>query len=186
MIRRAIVASTTVLFMALALPLTAHAQSVFVLGGLSAPTGDYGDVADTGWLGAVGVTFPVGEAGLWAGAEGLYGQNSFSSDAVDENYKLFSAMGILGYDIQTQSSVSPYVFGGLGLMSLSSSIEGSDSESGFGWQLGGGVGFETGGNISPFVEARYQSASIGDEADLTDLTVSVFGIEAGVSIGLGD
>lgn len=178
MIRRAIVTSTAVLLMALALPLTANAQSVFVLAGLSSPTGDYGDIADTGWLGAVGVTFPVGEAGLWAGAEGLYGQNGFANS--DENAKLFSAMGILGYDIQTQSSVSPYVFGGLGLMSLSN----GDSESGFGWQLGGGVGFETGGNVSPFVEARYQSASIGDEP--TDLTVSVFGIEAGVSIGLGD
>ena len=183
MIRRAIVASTAVLFMALALPLTATAQSVFVLGGLSAPTGDFGDEADTGWLGAAGVTFPVGEAGLWAGAEGLYGQNSSSSDAEDENFKLFSAMGILGYDIPTESTVSPYVFGGLGLMSLSSPIEGidgSDSESGFGWQLGGGVGFETGGNISPFVEGRYQSASINDA------TTSIFGIEAGVSIGLGD
>lgn len=178
MIRRAIVTSTAVLFMALALPLTANAQSVFVLAGLSSPTGDYGDIADTGWLGAVGVTFPVGEAGLWAGAEGLYGQNGFANS--DENAKLFSAMGILGYDIQTESSVSPYVFGGLGLMSLSN----GDSESGFGWQLGGGVGFETGGNVSPFVEARYQSASIGDEP--TDLTVSIFGIEAGVSIGLGD
>ncbi|MFW6088845.1 MAG: outer membrane beta-barrel protein [Gemmatimonadota bacterium] len=178
MIRRAIVASTAVLFLAFALPQTANAQSVFVLAGLSSPTGDYGDIADTGWLGAVGVTFPVGEAGLWAGAEGLYGQNGFANS--DENAKLFSAMGILGYDIPTESSVSPYLFGGLGLMSLSN----GDSESGFGWQLGGGVGFETDGNISPFVEARYQSASIGDEP--TDLTVSVFGIEAGVSIGLGD
>lgn len=178
MIRRAIAASTAVLFMAFALPQTASAQSVYVLAGLSAPTGDYGDIADTGWLGAGGVTFPVGEAGLWAGAEALYGQNGFANS--DENAKLFSAMGILGYDIQTQSSVSPYVFGGLGLMSLSN----GDSESGFGWQLGGGVGFETGGNVNPFVEARYQSASIGDEP--TDLTVSIFGIEAGVSIGLGD
>jgi len=180
MIRRAIVTSTAVLFLAFAFPLTANAQSIFVLAGLSAPTGDYGDFADTGWLAAGGVTFPIGEAGLWAGAEGLYGQNSFSSDVVDENFKIFSAMGILGYDIPTQSTVSPYVFGGAGLMTLSN----GDSESGFGWQLGGGVGFETGGKVNPFVEGRYQSASIGDEGE--DLTVSVFGIEAGVSIGLGD
>lgn len=178
MIRRAIVTSTAVLFLALALPFTANAQSVFVLGGLSAPTGDYSDIADTGWLAAGGVTFPIGEAGLWAGAEGLYGQNSFSSDLVDENFKIFSAMGILGYDIPTQSTVSPYIFGGAGVMTLSN----GDSESGFGWQLGGGVGFDTGGNVNPFIEGRFQSASIGDEPN--DLTVSVFGIEAGVSIGL--
>lgn len=179
MIRRAIVTSTAVLFLALVLPATANAQSIFVLAGLSAPTGDYGDAADTGWLAAGGVTFPVGEAGLWAGAEGLYGQNG-DSVRDDENFKIFSAMGILGYDIPTESTVSPYVFGGLGLMSLGSSLEGTDSESGFGWQLGGGVGFETGGNVNPFVEGRYQSASINDA------TVSIFGVEAGVSIGLGD
>lgn len=175
MIRRAIVTSTAVLFMALALPLTANAQSVFVLAGLSSPSSDFGDFADTGWLAAGGVTFPVGEAGLWAGAEGLFGQNGFSN-VDDETYKVFSAMGILGYDIQTESSVSPYVFGGLGLMSLSN----GDSESGFGWQLGGGVGFETGGNVSPFVEGRYQSASLDGG------TLAIFGVAGGVSIGLGD
>lgn len=183
MIRRAIATSVAAALLALAIPQTTQAQSIYLLAGLSVPSSDYGDFADTGWLGAGGVTFPIGEAGLWAGAEGMYGQNSFSSDAVDENWKLFSAMGIIGYDIPTESTVSPYLFGGLGLMSLSSSLEGSDSESGFGWQIGGGVGFETGGNVSPFVEGRYQSASLGDEGE--DATVAILGIEAGVSIGIG-
>lgn len=175
MIRRAIVASAAVLFMALALPQEGQAQSIYVLAGLSAPTGDYGDFADTGWLAAGGVTFPVGQAGLWAGAEGLYSRNGHAT-LDDESFKVFSAMGLLGYDIPTESSVSPFVFGGLGLMSLSN----GDSESGFGWQLGGGAAFEGESNITPFVEARYQSASI------EDVTVSFFGLEAGVSIGLGD
>lgn len=175
MIRRAIVASAAVLLMALALPQEGQAQSIYVLAGLSAPTGDYGDVADTGWLAAGGVTFPVGQAGLWAGAEGLYSRNGFSN-VEDESFKLFSAMGVLGYDIPTESSVSPFVFGGLGLMSLSN----GDSDSGFGWQLGGGVAFEGESNITPFVEGRYQSASI------EDFTVSFFGLEAGVSVGLGN
>ncbi len=179
MIRRALVSSVAALFLALALPLTANAQSVYVLAGLSAPTGDYGDIADTGWLGAGGVTFPVGEAGLWAGAEALYGNNSFSSETVDESFKLFSAMGILGYDIPTESSVSPYLFAGAGVMSLSN----GDSESGFGWQAGGGVAFSGESNVTPFVEGRYQSASIGEGE--ADITVSFFGVEAGVSIGVG-
>lgn len=178
MIRRAIVASTAVLFMALALPLTANAQSVFVLAGLSSPSSDYGDdFAETGWLAAVGVTFPVGESGLWAGAEGLYGQNGIQD--TDENGKIFSAMGIVGYDIPTESTVAPYVFGGAGLLSLSFSVEDADSESGFGWQLGAGVGFQGESNITPFVEARYESASLDGG------TLAIFGVEAGVSIGLG-
>ena len=179
MIRRAIAASTAVLFLALALPLTANAQSIYVLAGLSVPSSDYGDFADTGWLGGAGVTIPVGEAGLWAGADLMYGQNSFSSDAVDDNFKLFSAMGILGYDIPTESSISPYLFAGAGVMSLSN----GDSESGFGWQAGAGVAFAGDSNITPFLEGRYQSASLGDEGE--DATVAIFGIEAGVSIGVG-
>ena len=179
MIRRALVSSVAALFLAFALPQTVNAQSIYVLAGLSAPTGDYGDFADTGWLAAGGVTFPIGEKGLWAGAEGLYGQNSFSSETVDENFKVFSAMGIIGYDIPTESSISPYLFGGLGIMSLSN----GDSESGFGWQGGAGVAFAGEGNVTPFVEGRFQSASIGDGE--SDSTISLFGIEAGVSIGVG-
>jgi hypothetical protein len=187
MIRRAIVTSTAVLFLALALPVPANAQSIFVLGGVSLPSGDYGDEdildAGTGWLAAGGVTIPVGAAGLWVGAEGLYGRNGISD--IDESFKLFSVMGVVGYDIPTEATVSPYVFGGLGLMSLSTTEEDSDSESGFGWQLGGGVGFETGGKINPFVEGRFQSASIDDDEG-ESFTVSILAVEAGVSISLGD
>ena len=186
MIRRAIVTSTAVLFLAFAFPLTASAQSIYVLAGASLPTGDYGDEdtfdAETGWLAAAGVTIPVGEAGLWVGAEGMYGRNGIAD--IDESFKLFSVMGIVGYDIPTESTVSPYVWGGAGLMSVSTTFEDSESESGFGWQLGAGVGFETGGNINPFVEARYQSGSI--DLDEESFTVSLIGLEAGVSIGLGD
>ena len=182
MIRRALVSSVAALFLAFALPQTVNAQSIYVLAGLSAPTGDYGDFANTGWLGAGGVTFPVGEAGLWAGAEALYGQNGLDSDVVDENFKVFSAMGIIGYDIPTESSLSPYLFGGLGIMSLS--FDG-DSESGFGWQGGAGVAFAGEGNVTPFVEGRFQSASIDDDESTESSTISFFGIEAGVSIGIG-
>lgn len=183
MIRRALVSSVAALFLAFALPQTVNAQSIYVLAGLSAPTSDYGDFADTGWLGAAGVTFPIGENGLWAGAEGLYGQNSSSSETEDENFKVFSAMGIIGYDIPTESSIAPYLFGGLGIMSLSN----GDSESGFAWQGGAGVAFAGESNVTPFVEGRFQSASIdtGEGISGSDITVSFFGIEAGVSIGIG-
>lgn len=170
MIRRAIVTSTAVLFMALALPLTANAQSVFVLAGASIPSADYD--ADTGWLAAGGVTFPVGAAGLWVGAEGLYSRNS--RDEI--SFKPYSVMGIVGYDVSTESSLSPFVFGGLGLMGISN----GDSESGFGFQLGAGVGFEGDSNITPFVEGRYQSVSLDGG------TLAILGIEGGVSIGLGN
>lgn len=179
MIRRMLAASTAMLFAFVAIPQVVQAQSVYVLAGAAIPSSDYGDIAKTGWLAGVGFTYAVGDAGLWVGAEGLYSRSSVDSDVVDESYKPFSLMGIVGYDIPTEGKVSPYVFGGAGYQAISSSFEGSDTESGFGWQLGAGVGIETSGNISPFFEGRYQSASINDA------TLAFLGIEAGISIGLG-
>src|SRR5690606_22157514 len=118
--------------------------------------------------------------------EALYGSNSHSSDVVDGSFKTLSVMGVLGYDIPTQSRVAPYVFGGAGFMSVDPPFDGADSESGFGWQLGGGVALTGESNVAPFLEGRYQSASLGDEDEGTDGTVSFFGIAAGVSIGIGN
>ena len=187
MIRRMLAASTAMLFAFVAIPQVVQAQSVYVLAGAAIPSGDYGDFFKTGWLAAAGVTFPIGEAGLWAGAEGLYGQNSFdSSESSDFKGKPYSIMAILGYDIQTEGKINPYVWGGAGLMGLKQTSGGeSISESGFGWQFGAGLALETEGRVSPFVEGRYQSASLTFEDDSSSSTVGIIGIEAGVSIGLG-
>jgi hypothetical protein len=186
MIRRVLAASTAMLFVFVAIPQVVQAQSVYVLAGASVPTSDYGDAFKTGWLAAAGVTFPVGESGLWAGAEGLYGQNSFDSSGSDLKGKPYSIMGILGYDIQTEGKINPYVWGGAGLMGLRQTSGGESlTESGFGWQFGAGLALATAGNVSPFVEGRYQSASLTFEGDTSSSTVGMFGIEAGISIGLG-
>ena len=177
MIRRAIVASVAVLSLALVAPTTAQSQSLYVLAGLSIPSSDYGDFYGTGWHAAGGVTFPVGTAGLRVGAEGLYGQHGsdFDSEGADvEDGKVWSVMGLVEYDFPTEGVISPYVWGGLGVMGL----DAGSSESGFGWQFGGGIAFDQGSSLTPFVEGRYQSASI------EDVTVAIFGVEAGVAFGI--
>lgn len=185
MIRRMILASVAVLSFALAAPLTAHAQSIFLLAGVSSPTGDFGDYAKTGWLGAVGVTFPVGDAGLWAGVEGSYGQNKHDEDVagVDAGDKttLIGAMAILGYDIQTEGNVNPYVWGGGGLQShkftspLFPAFDETSSK--FGYQFGAGVSIGSDdSNAHPFIEGRYQGSSDS----------KIIAGEVGVSIGVGN
>lgn len=186
MIRRMLATSCAVLFMALAIPLTAHAQSIYVLAGASIPSSDYGDDFSTGWLAALGVTVPIGEGGLWAGAEGLYGRNSLDESGADVSGKPYSIMGILGYDIPTEGKINPYVWGGAGLMGLKVSFDGdSESASGFGWQFGAGVALATEGKVHPFLEGRYQSSSITFDGDTESVSVGMIGIEAGVSIALG-
>ena len=179
MMRRMLVASAAVFALALAAPLTANAQSIFVLAGASLPTGDYGDFADTGWMVAGGVSFDIGEGGLFAGAEGLYSRHGTEADGVSA--KPYSVMGFLGYDIPTESSFSPYVFAGAGIQGVSVSFDGeSDSSSAFGYQFGVGGAFEGDSNITPLVEVRYQGS--GDE----EVDLNFIGIAAGVSIGVGN
>lgn len=169
--------------LAFAFPATLGAQSIYVSGGVTFPTSDYGDISDTGWMAAGGVLFPVGPAGLSIGAEGFYGQNS----AVDEGSeiglddpKLYGGMGIVVYTFQTRSSIEPYVFGGAGIMALKLGAFGeSDTESGFGYQFGAGLGFPLSPKVSLYGEGRYMGG------DISDATVGLFGIFAGLTFGLG-
>lgn len=178
--RRAPVGFLAILFLALAFPLGAHAQSIFVTGGAAFPLGDYGDFADTGWMLAGGLSFDIGEDGLFAGVEGLYSRSGTQAD--DVSTKPWSAMGFLGYNIATQSTVSPYLWAGAGLQGVTVSVEGEDSESdsAFGYTFGAGVSFATQSNISPLIEVRYQGS--GDES----VDLNFIGVGAGVSIRLGN
>ena len=61
MIRRMLLASAAVFAFAFAAPINAQAQNIFVLAGISSPSGEFSDYAKTGWMAEVGVTFDVGE-----------------------------------------------------------------------------------------------------------------------------
>ena len=171
MIRRMLIASAAVFAFALAAPINTQAQNVFVLAGISVPSGEFSDYAKTGWMAEVGLTFPVGEDGLWAGVAGGYGVNKHDVDAdpsffVEEGDKtnLLSAMAILGYTVQTDGNVSPYVWGGAGVQvhqfrsEMSPSF--NDSSSKFGFQFGAGVSFGADdASAQPFIEGRFQGSS---------------------------
>ncbi|NNM07239.1 MAG: hypothetical protein HKO65_19255 [Gemmatimonadetes bacterium] len=62
------------------LPSQVSAQNVFLGAGLTMPTQDYkdfgdGDGANAGWMVEAGFGFPLGENGLYAFIDGLYGSN---------------------------------------------------------------------------------------------------------------
>lgn len=183
MSKRVTLAAAGFLLMALAMPLTAGAQLVYVLGGPTFPVGDFSDFANTGWFAAGGVTFPVGEAGLWAGVEGSYGQNNHDESVLfvvdGDKTNLIGAMALLGYDIPTGSSVQPFIWGGLGLLvhRFSASFGVSDSESNFGYQFGAGLSF--GGeqsSVHPFIEGRFEGAEASQFVS----------VEAGLAFGVGN
>jgi opacity protein-like surface antigen len=140
--------------------------------------------SNTGWMGAGGVLFDVGPAGLAVGAGGFCGQNStkdeFESELGDSDTKLCGGMGVVGYMIQTNSKVQPFVFGGLGYMARRFSADSfSETESGFAYEVGAGIGYPVSEKASIHGEARY----MGGTGDIDE--TKLFGVFAGVAIGVG-
>jgi len=189
MFRRVFLASLAVLSFAITAPFTAQAQTVFISAGAAIPSGDDSDDINTGWIAAGGLTFDVGEGGLWVGVDGAYGRNSITEDGVDidENVKPYSLMGILGYSFPTEGSVSPYVWGGAGLAGASVSESTIDVSSGFGWQAGAGISLGS-GNARPYVEGRYHSASLEVDSGTgpSDFDLRFFAVLVGVAFGVGN
>ncbi len=173
MIRRVMLVSAVAVSMAFIAPQTAQAQSVFAMAGGMFPTSESGDIFDTGWMVAGGITVPLGPGGFWLGVEGSYGQIDTALDGVGVNP--IGAMAIIGFDLPVPGSISPYVFGGVGLLAVDDfDFDPTDSDSKFGYQLGGGLNLGS-GIVSPFVEVRYEAS---DEIDF-------FAAMLGLSVGIG-
>ena len=162
--------------LALAAPATVGAQQLYISGGATFPTGDFGDYANTGWQIAGGIVFSdVYTQGLSLGVDGFYGENShddFSTspgDVTDTKTNPYGIMGIAMYDFSA-GTVDPYIFGGAGWLAhkYSGTIFGetidSETDSGFGYQLGAGIGFGLSESISIYGEGRY-TAGTGDVKD---------------------
>lgn len=173
--RKALSLLTTFLFL-LAVPAAVSGQGIFVGGGVTIPTGDFGDYADTGWLASAGFSFDIGEAGLSAGVEGFYGENKHS-DVDGDKTNPYGAMGFLLYRAGNAESVGPYFYGGAGLLVHRFSPASGDSESdtNFGYEAGAGLDFPFSDNVGAWVEGRFMGAS----------DTNFFGIVAGLGFGLG-
>jgi hypothetical protein len=137
---------------------------LFAGAGPSIPVGDFGDVAELGWMAGAGVLAVVGQSGLWLGAEGQIGRNSFK-DYDTGNWELLGGGGLLGYTIPSAARARPYVFGSVGVLSLKASAGSvsSDSESGLSLGAGAGVTFSLNESASLFASGRFLSAKIDDD-----------------------
>ena len=106
MIRRMLLASAAVFAFAFAAPIDAQSQSIFLLAGLGSPTGDFNDYAKAGWMAEAGLTFDVGEDGLWAGVAAGYSSYKHDTDVIGvedgDKTNLLSGMAILGYSSETE------------------------------------------------------------------------------------
>lgn len=170
-------------FLAFAIPAQAQ-TTLYVAGGASFPTGDFGEYGNTGWMAAAGAIFAIGDGGFGVGGELFYGQNGHKDEeSFFENEKTtpYGVMAIADYTFGTEGKLRPYVFGGAGLMIHKFSADGidSDSETGFGYQFGAGLSFP----IGLFVEGRYMGSSKMGEGDFAE-TTTYFAALAGWAFSL--
>jgi hypothetical protein len=147
-------------FLFLAVPTATQAQSIFVGGGPSIPTGDAADEVETGWLITAGVVIPVSDAGLWVALEGLYGHNGHETEGDKTNP--FGAMASLGYRAGDPENIGPYLFGGAGLLAhkFSSDTEEGETETDFGYQFGAGLDIPVSSGAGLWVEGRYLGSDL--------------------------
>jgi opacity protein-like surface antigen len=142
---------------------------LFVAGGANIPMGDFGDLADAGWMIGGGVLAAVGAQGLWLGAEGMYASNSYK-DTDDADFQLVGGGGMVGLTFNRGARISPYVFGSAGVLSVKvdAGESSSESESEFAWGGGAGLAMTMSPRATLFASGRYIKAG-----DLSMVPVSV-------------
>lgn len=163
-----------------ALPAASRAQSASILvsGGLSVPSGDLSDGANSGYNVNLGLAF--GAPLIPVGARIEAGFSSFDFEGGGGSVRIASATAnaVLGLG---SVGISPYLIGGVGLYNRHFNIDDvgvapSDKTSA-GVNVGGGIRFPLGG-ISTFLEARYHMmlGSDDDAANFKFIPIS-FGVQ---------
>ena len=164
---RVLVVATSLLVSAsaaLAQNTTTESGRAFKFGGMlgaTLPTGDFGDIAGTGYhLGA------LGEYGRPAWPFAIRGEITWHSAGIDDydgDVTVLSFVPNIVFPFgDAASTARPYIIGGLGIHNVDISVdvpgEGDqgDSEPKFGFNVGGGFTFKLAG-FDTFAEVRYHS-----------------------------
>jgi hypothetical protein len=157
----ALLAAASLVTLAVA-PNRASAQAnpfhVNIAAGAAIPTGDLGNVANTGYniTGGVGMNVPASPIGFRV--EGFFNQFGFQGGGDDHfNVAGVNANIVLGMPMTSIAGSSLYGIGGLGY--YNSKVSGIDeSDSNLGFNIGAGFKFPLTG-FSAYIEARYHQVS---------------------------
>ena len=143
--------------------------------GMTMPQGDFGDGADNGFHGMAAGTFTLPASPIKIRADFGYHTMNASEDLVgpdaDVSFNLITVSGDAQWSFMP-GPLSPYLIGGVTWGSASVGGDDApdvDSESDFGFNLGGGLDFGLGA-LKLFAEARY--FSVGD-SDFLPITVGI-------------
>jgi hypothetical protein len=147
-------------------PLVATAQSgdfhFIIAAGLTLPTGTFADLNDAGYHAIVGIGMTQRTSQLGLRAEGIY--NEFNSKFGGGKTHAGGVTGNVTYDLMAHTNTPSntlYLIGGIGYYSTKQAFDSDvirESETSFGWNVGGGFRFPLSG-FSAYLEARYHAVS---------------------------
>lgn len=133
-----------------------------VAGGMSLPTGDFGDAAKSGFNVSGLVQFQQPTWPVAIRVEAQYDQFSGKDIVGGGKAKFFGGLANVLYNFPNKSTVKPYVTGGLGFFHIKGeegdacTSDCSSSTNKFGFDVGAGLEFQLTG-MSTFIEANWQS-----------------------------
>lgn len=134
-------------------------------GGVAFPTGDLGNTTNTGYNVAVAVGYKSQLMPIGVRLEAAYNQFGFNGGGGSINVPAFT--GNLVYELPLGMSFTPYAIGGIGLYRPSAGFDvggSTNAENDFGWNIGGGIKIPLSSSFETFVEARYNSFTVGGGA----------------------
>jgi hypothetical protein len=142
-------------------------------GGVSIPTGDFGDAFGTGWLGQVvaGITGPTGVIG--GRVNGTFTRHSHDT-VNDASVKLLGAMGDLVFSPGSgEAKLRPYLLGGIGFQNVKEEVGALEvSETELAFNFGGGVNIAM-GRMKLFIEGRWLSVRTDPSANMLPLSIGL-------------
>ncbi len=129
--------------------------------GIAFPTGDLGNIANTGFNVTVAVGYQPRYNPIGFRAEAAYNQFGLQGGGGNVNIPAFT--GNVVYTLPGVS-FSPYVIGGAGLYRTNFEFDrgGSTGENDFGFNVGGGIKLPLSTSFETYVEARYNHVSVNN------------------------
>ena len=148
--------------------------SLGIAGGGALPMSDFSDASKTGYNGTLALAIKLPMIPLGLRLDGAF--NHFGSKVGDGTLNVISGTANLTYNLPS-IGVSPYVIGGAGMYSsvaTASGLPSSARSNDFGWNAGAGINLPL-TVFKAFVEARYNSVSVGNGAKMEFVPLT-FGI----------
>jgi opacity protein-like surface antigen len=151
-------------------------------GGISFPSGDFSNVVNSGLGLGASLGYGLGRNTILSGGVAYH---RFGEDLQDGHVSIVPMTANIDYGFASSRRVRPWISGGLGLYHLretvpvSPTVEATDSESDFGFNLGFGIAMPTSGRSAWGVGLRYHHIS-GDRF----LDANFLALQAGLSYPL--